>query len=616
MSVKEKMTAIADAIRAKSGGTEALTLDEMAAEISEINTLNSDISEYNQMNDKVTAYLAAADTAYTDSNSASVSVMADYQTATGDKDRPLGFAMTATDGTSYLQNEDSGEGWALPISNGVTNTLYNAIPGDTSRYIVKATDGTFPENGRIKPTGKVRMVRFYGYIRNCRDLGGWDCDGGTVKYGRLFRSAAPASVETWIDPKIAASLGIRKHIDFRGDSEANNATESNLGADVQYKRLTLNLYYDAMVAEGGADYPNLKTAMRELIESATYNVPTLFNCSLGRDRTGAVAFLLLALLGVSRADIDKDYELSCFSPENAPGYRTRADYNAMATYLTSLGGSTLRDGAVWWFLNAGFSLAELNAFRAAMTDGTPDELTAADFIQTWSVTNSLSYCSNSNAAASVQDGASYTATITAQDGYELSTVTVTMGGADVTATAYSGGVVSIEGVTGNIVITAAAVESGPNYTNVLPTATDADGSIYGGKGYQYGYRLSSGGTPSGSNQSYTTGFIPCKVGDVVRLQNIAFGSDVSVITTGNQRLAFYDENKALVLLINSSSTADAEFSVVRNSENGWTQFTVPASSNWNGAGTSTDLSGVRFFRMNGTYMGDDSIITVNEEITD
>lgn len=38
MSVKEKMTAIADAIREKTGGTEALTLDAMTAEIAGIET--------------------------------------------------------------------------------------------------------------------------------------------------------------------------------------------------------------------------------------------------------------------------------------------------------------------------------------------------------------------------------------------------------------------------------------------------------------------------------------------------------------------------------------------------------------------------------------------------
>ena len=36
MSVSEKMTAIADAIRGKTGGTDALTLDQMAAEIAGI----------------------------------------------------------------------------------------------------------------------------------------------------------------------------------------------------------------------------------------------------------------------------------------------------------------------------------------------------------------------------------------------------------------------------------------------------------------------------------------------------------------------------------------------------------------------------------------------------
>lgn len=38
MSVNEKMTAIADAIRAKTGGTDKLTLDQMAADIEAIDT--------------------------------------------------------------------------------------------------------------------------------------------------------------------------------------------------------------------------------------------------------------------------------------------------------------------------------------------------------------------------------------------------------------------------------------------------------------------------------------------------------------------------------------------------------------------------------------------------
>lgn len=55
-------------------------------------------------------------------------------------------------------------------------------------------------------------------------------------------------------------------------------------------------------------------------------------------------------------------------------------------------------------------------------------------------------------------GQPYTATITPEEGYAISSVTVRMGGVDHTAVAYAGGQVSIPVVSGDIIITAAAVE--------------------------------------------------------------------------------------------------------------------------------------------------------------
>ena len=74
----------------------------------------------------------------------------------------------------------------------------------------------------------------------------------------------------------------------------------------------------------------------------------------------------------------------------------------------------------------------------------------------YTVTNNLTSCQSNNATAKVAEGGSYTATITPVEGYVIDTVKVTMGGTDITASAYSNGVVSISNVTGNIVITAIA----------------------------------------------------------------------------------------------------------------------------------------------------------------
>ena len=61
-----------------------------------------------------------------------------------------------------------------------------------------------------------------------------------------------------------------------------------------------------------------------------------------------------------------------------------------------------------------------------------------------------------NSAALLLSGDSYRATLTADKGYLLSSVTVTMDGLDVTDSVYSGGNVYIPGLTGDVVITAVA----------------------------------------------------------------------------------------------------------------------------------------------------------------
>ena len=77
----------------------------------------------------------------------------------------------------------------------------------------------------------------------------------------------------------------------------------------------------------------------------------------------------------------------------------------------------------------------------------------------YAVTNTLTGCTNSNSATSVTENASYSATISASSGYTLTgaTVSITMGGTDITSTAYSNGTISIASVTGALVISVAAV---------------------------------------------------------------------------------------------------------------------------------------------------------------
>lgn len=76
----------------------------------------------------------------------------------------------------------------------------------------------------------------------------------------------------------------------------------------------------------------------------------------------------------------------------------------------------------------------------------------------YTITNTLTNVITNNASDKILAGQSYTATLTAKSGYEIKTVTVTMGGTDITSSCYNNGVITISEVTGNVVITATAEE--------------------------------------------------------------------------------------------------------------------------------------------------------------
>lgn len=85
----------------------------------------------------------------------------------------------------------------------------------------------------------------------------------------------------------------------------------------------------------------------------------------------------------------------------------------------------------------------------------------AEEVVYYSITNNLTNCTSDNAAVSVVAGSTYTATLTADDGYTLdgAAVSVIVNGEDVTDTSYADGVISIQSVTSNVVIAVEAVST-------------------------------------------------------------------------------------------------------------------------------------------------------------
>ena len=80
-------------------------------------------------------------------------------------------------------------------------------------------------------------------------------------------------------------------------------------------------------------------------------------------------------------------------------------------------------------------------------------------ITTHTITNNLTNCTTNNNNESVLSNSSYSAIITANNGYTNLSITVTMGEIDITSNVVRGNVINIPNVTGNISITARATQS-------------------------------------------------------------------------------------------------------------------------------------------------------------
>lgn len=91
--------------------------------------------------------------------------------------------------------------------------------------------------------------------------------------------------------------------------------------------------------------------------------------------------------------------------------------------------------------------------------------------EVYSIKYKLSNATCSNKIAIIGKGESYITTISAVDGYRLSTLTVTMGGVDITSSVYNDGTINIPNVTGIIFITVTTVSITDTNSSSINTAT-------------------------------------------------------------------------------------------------------------------------------------------------
>jgi protein-tyrosine phosphatase len=168
-----------------------------------------------------------------------------------------------------------------------------------------------------------RHIRFEA-VFNFRDLGGYPTRGGeTVAWRRLFRSSELHHMTSHDIIQLKEGIRLRSVIDLRSSRQLEPFSPLNeVGVE----------YYNIPLIDRGNDQENVNQDFSNMGEVYSYlvrreefgrrvvealeiisepdNLPLVFHCSAGKDRTGLLTAIVLGILGVTDEDIIEDYTLT------------------------------------------------------------------------------------------------------------------------------------------------------------------------------------------------------------------------------------------------------------------------------------------------------------------
>ena len=230
-----------------------------------------------------------------------------------------------------------------------------------------------------------RFVELDG-VFNFRDLGGLPAgDGRVTRRGLMYRSDAlhhlePSGVEQLLDFGVRTIIDLRSSVELertgRGRLEAT--TIAWLHAPLTHGDAAAGNALPAALAEGdlGRHYveslPERSETLARVIRHIAdrHNLPAVFHCTAGKDRTGMLAALVLSLVGVADDVIVDDYTLTddrmapvmerikgsgAFPEQSTPLLVKvgRAEAQSMETFLAALRED--HGGAEGWAATVGLS---------------------------------------------------------------------------------------------------------------------------------------------------------------------------------------------------------------------------------------------------------------------
>lgn len=299
-----------------------------------------------------------------------------YATGTAELSRPEPAQFTwegeASQYTVYLsEQKDYSTSFVYNVEE--AKVSFGNLKIDTQYYFKVLSGENKIKEASFTTSDEIIRNMYVSGVTNVRDLGGYHVDGGVIKQGLIYRTGRinENSTET-LTPKIndkgvftmLNEMKVKSEIDLR---VVENNEVGGLSEGVGTLGETVHYYQCPMDYTQPFDGEMNDVALRKVfsILGNENNYPTFFHCSIGTDRTGYIAWLINACLGVEEENLYRDYLFSNFG--NIGSKRTVDTIKGKyVDLINSYEGVTMKERATNFLLAHGVLQTEIDTLRSIM----------------------------------------------------------------------------------------------------------------------------------------------------------------------------------------------------------------------------------------------------------
>lgn len=297
----------------------------------------------------------------------------------------------------------------------LNSTAKKTIVEGNKIYLAKS-DGTKLDTGTILPTGGTGKPYDDTSIKS--DISNIKNDLGTAQLTTTAQNVKGAinEIDAKCDDIAVKTITTEERTKL---TNLKNYDDTSIKADIN------NIKADLGTAELNTTAKDLKGAINEVFQNASNGKTLIAQAITGK--------------GVSTSNTDT--------------------FQTMATNINSIQTVSDASGIIFTLNNKKYKLSKNDKGEYIAT------------LLAYSVTSNLTHCTLDNTNTSIDYGNKYTCNISVNKGFIIDSVVITMGGTDVTSTVLKGNIITINSVTGDVIITVNCVEepANPVYGNIKAT---------------------------------------------------------------------------------------------------------------------------------------------------